>query len=222
MLVRDAHRQLRWLAIPAAFTNEIESLDFSPGMDGDETSKDARRWPGTALIGVLVAGYCGWIAGPAAADPALLSLPTPRAGGPVVVRAGFELRDINEIDDEEETFEFEGVLALEWRDERQAFDPAAEGVNEKLYQGSVPIQRGVPGLVSPGGARERVGALREPRRSASGASRRLPQLVETVNASGQDGSRPQGLSVRPPEARGRLRGAGIRRERGRPAASGGG
>jgi hypothetical protein len=52
----------------------------------------------------------------------------------VVVRAGFELRDINEIDDEAEVFEFDGVLSLEWRDERQAFDPEVEGVSEKLYR----------------------------------------------------------------------------------------
>ena len=49
----------------------------------------------------------------------LLNLPTsPQDGGPVFVRAAFDLRDINEIDDEMETFEFEGVLTLEWRDER--------------------------------------------------------------------------------------------------------
>jgi hypothetical protein len=97
------------------------------------------------VTGVLAASSCGGIAGPAAAEPALLSLPAPsRAGEPVVVRAGFELRDINEINDEVESFEFEGVLTLEWRDERQAFDPVAEGVNEKLYQGTRCSRAGFP------------------------------------------------------------------------------
>ncbi len=60
----------------------------------------------------------------------------PRQVGPVVVRAGFALRDINEIDDVVETFEFSGVLTLIWNDPRQAFDPALAGVNEKVFQGS--------------------------------------------------------------------------------------
>ncbi len=95
------------------------------------------------LVWVLVTGAvfaigCAWNAAAApAADPALMSLPAPiRDGEPVVVRVGFDLRDINAIDDESETFEFEGVMVLEWWDERQAFDPAAEGVDEKLYQGA--------------------------------------------------------------------------------------
>ena len=63
----------------------------------------------------------------------LLDLP-PR-DGPVKVRAAFHLLDITEIDEETETFEFSGVLELQWMDERQAFDPAVEGVGEKAYQG---------------------------------------------------------------------------------------
>jgi len=55
--------------------------------------------------------------------------------GPVVVRANFEINDINEINDENETFEFTGVLTLRWHDKRQAFDPTAAGVDEKVYQG---------------------------------------------------------------------------------------
>jgi hypothetical protein len=54
----------------------------------------------------------------------------------VPVRASFRLRDINEINDEEETFEFTGVLTLRWRDERQIFDPVAVGADEKVYQGA--------------------------------------------------------------------------------------
>jgi hypothetical protein len=70
----------------------------------------------------------------AATEPFLLG--PPLDGGPAVVRASFYLRDINEIDDEAETFEFMGVLTLKWRDRRQAFDPAAAGVSEKVYQGA--------------------------------------------------------------------------------------
>ena len=51
--------------------------------------------------------------------------------GPVVVRARFELHDINEINDGAETFEFTGVLTLTWHDPRQAFDPAVVGVEKK-------------------------------------------------------------------------------------------
>jgi hypothetical protein len=69
-----------------------------------------------------------------ASEPFLLG--PPEDGGPVVVRASFQVRDINEIDDEAETFEFGGVLKLTWHDERQAFDPAEAGVAEKIYQGA--------------------------------------------------------------------------------------
>ncbi|MGB8224131.1 MAG: hypothetical protein WCF10_16195 [Polyangiales bacterium] len=60
----------------------------------------------------------------------------PKEGGPVVVRANFHLRDLNDIDDEAETFEFGGVLTLTWHDARQAFDPVASGFDEKVYQGA--------------------------------------------------------------------------------------
>ena len=70
---------------------------------------EVRSFVRIAIAGVMVAASCAGIAGPTAAESALLNLPTPpRDGGPVVVTAGFDLRDINEIDDEAETFEFEG------------------------------------------------------------------------------------------------------------------
>ena len=59
----------------------------------------------------------------------------PPSEGPVVVRAHFQPRDINDIDDATERFEFTGVLSLTWQDARRAFDPAIEGVDEKIYQG---------------------------------------------------------------------------------------
>jgi Neurotransmitter-gated ion-channel ligand binding domain/Neurotransmitter-gated ion-channel transmembrane region len=70
----------------------------------------------------------------AAAIPETLLGP-PSDKGPVVVRAQFQLQDINSIDDEAETYEFTGVLVLTWKDPRQAFDPKVAGVHEKIYQG---------------------------------------------------------------------------------------
>jgi hypothetical protein len=60
----------------------------------------------------------------------------PEQAGPIVVRAAFKLRDLNEINDVTETFEFSGVLTLTWRDPRRAFDPVVVGANEKVFQGN--------------------------------------------------------------------------------------
>ena len=60
----------------------------------------------------------------------------PQENGPVAVTVSFDLRDIDHIDDEAETFEFTGVMKLSWHDPRQEFDPATEGTREKIYQGS--------------------------------------------------------------------------------------
>lgn len=68
------------------------------------------------------------------AEPFLLGLP--EQPGPMVVEAHFDFYDINEINDGAETFEFTGVLTLKWKDPRMAFDPAAEGVDEKIFQGA--------------------------------------------------------------------------------------
>jgi hypothetical protein len=62
-------------------------------------------------------------------------LAPPKDGGPVLVRAAFHLQDINEIDEEAETFDFTGVLTLTWQDRRQAFDPKEAQAEEKIYQG---------------------------------------------------------------------------------------
>ncbi len=53
-----------------------------------------------------------------------------------MIQTRFDLHNINEINDETETFEFTGVLTLQWRDPRQAFDPVAEGAGEKVFQGA--------------------------------------------------------------------------------------
>ena len=65
----------------------------------------------------------------------LLLLAPPPSDGPVVVFPAFELNDINQIRDTEETVEFTGVLTLVWKDPSLAFRPTA-GVNELAYQGN--------------------------------------------------------------------------------------
>lgn len=79
----------------------------------------------------------------AAAIPEALLSP-PSENGPVVVRAQFQLQDINSIDDEPETFEFTGILVLTWKDPRQAFDPEVAGVREKIYQGNYQVNEVSP------------------------------------------------------------------------------
>jgi hypothetical protein len=79
----------------------------------------------------------------AAAMPETLLGP-PSDNGPVVVRAQFQLQDINSIDDEPETFEFTGVLVLTWKDPRQVFDPQVAGVDEKIYQGDYQFNEVAP------------------------------------------------------------------------------
>ena len=106
----------------------------------------------------------------------------PPADGPVTVRASFQLHDINEINDEKETFEFTGVLTLRWHDPRSAFDPVAADVNEQIYQGDYQYNEISPGwfpqevLVNEAGSYEKGGVL----------LRILPDgtstLVQTINA----------------------------------------
>jgi len=60
----------------------------------------------------------------------------PDGAGPVQVDIGFLLSNINAINEEDETFDFEGVLSMHWRDPRLAFDPAQTGYDQLFYQGS--------------------------------------------------------------------------------------
>lgn len=91
------------------------------------------------LLGGLTCGFAAAqgsaapVGGSSLSQTALLT--PPPADGPVVVQGGFQLLDINEIEDQAETFEFSGILTLRWKDPRQAFDPAVEGVAEKMYLG---------------------------------------------------------------------------------------
>ena len=84
----------------------------------------------------LVLFFFAAIAADAAGPGQTVLLSPPQSDGPVVVRVGFQLLDINSIDEQTESFEFSGVLTVQWVDPRQAFDPATEGVSEKFYQGN--------------------------------------------------------------------------------------
>jgi len=90
-----------------------------------------------SLAQVLGMSFLLAVATASAAAPTQTELLTPPpSDGPFVVQTGFQLLDITMIDDQSETFEFTGILSVQWKDERQAFDPAAEGVPEKFYQGN--------------------------------------------------------------------------------------
>ena len=59
----------------------------------------------------------------------------PDDDGPVVVDIGFFLSNVNFISEESETFHFEGVLSMLWKDSRLAFDPSVTGYDDLYYQG---------------------------------------------------------------------------------------
>ena len=139
-------------------------------------------WGVSANLAVAQEGRTPEPASPwaAATEPSLLSPPT--VDGPVVVRASFQLRDINEIDDAAETFEFGGVLKLTWVDERQAFDPAAEKVDEKIYQGAFQFNEIAPAwypqvvLVNESGLYEMLGVILRVQPDGSST------LIQTITA----------------------------------------
>jgi hypothetical protein len=109
----------------------------------------------------------------------------PKEAGPVVVRVRFELRDINEINDGTETFDFTGVLVLEWRDPRQAFDPAVEGVDEKVFQGDYQFNEISPGwypqlvLVNESGSGQTSGVVMRVRPDGTST------LIQALSASAE-------------------------------------
>jgi hypothetical protein len=142
---------------------------------------------GIVLAVLAVAGSVGPCAaqGAASAPPPPASsflLGPPPGDGPVVVRVRFHLRDVNEIDDQAETFEFGGVMTLTWRDERQAFDPAAVGVDEKVFQGGYQFNEVSTGwfpqvvLVNESGAYEKHGVVLRVRPDGT------TTLIETIDA----------------------------------------
>ena len=94
-----------------------------------------------------------------------LPLGLPPADGPVVVRLGYYLTDVNLIDEGNQRFEAEGVLTLGWQDDRKAFDPESQGVQEKIFQGNYQISEVAAGwwpqvvLANESGLYQRQGVL---------------------------------------------------------------
>ncbi len=67
---------------------------------------------------------------------AQVALRGPRPGpNPVDVEVGLFLVDVVDINEDEQTFEFEAILTMHWNDSRLAFDPAEVGTEERVYQG---------------------------------------------------------------------------------------
>lgn len=89
-------------------------------------------------IALLLVVACTLLLAPGEAfsqpEPFLLGPPT--TDEPVPVLLGFYLSDVNDVDEENQRFEVEGILTLKWKDERLAFDPRAIGVEEKVFQGN--------------------------------------------------------------------------------------
>jgi hypothetical protein len=81
----------------------------------------------------------------------LRTIPKP-ADGPLEVRVGFHLIDINSVNEREEAIEFEGVIAVRWSDPRQAYDIAELGLADidsaetlarapaRIYQGDFEVK----------------------------------------------------------------------------------
>jgi len=59
----------------------------------------------------------------------------PAGSAPFPIQADFLLLDLEKINDEEETFEFSGILTLTWKDSRQVFDPAIVSAPETMLHG---------------------------------------------------------------------------------------
>ena len=94
------------------------------------------RLPAGAAILPLAA--CLVIAAAAAAraeEPFAAGMPGPPAR-PTRVECAILIVDVVEIDDVNESFQAEIAILASWQDPRLAFDPAAEGTDLKLFQGS--------------------------------------------------------------------------------------
>ncbi len=131
-----------------------------------------------ALVAACITAHAS---GAPAGAPFLLG--PPPSDGPVVVRVSFEMHGINAIDDEGEVFEFVGVFTTRWQDPRQAFDPVAEGVAEKVFQGDYQVNELSPGwfpqwvLENETGLFEKRGVVLRVRPDGSST------LIETLNAA---------------------------------------
>ncbi|MEE3329159.1 MAG: hypothetical protein VX252_17625 [Myxococcota bacterium] len=82
-----------------------------------------------ALAGLLASGITA--SGSSWADARILNPPS----RPTVIEVGFYLSDINDINEQQETFEVEAQLISTWDDPRLAFDPETEGTHVKTYTG---------------------------------------------------------------------------------------
>lgn len=85
------------------------------------------------LLGLFAICFAAPLSAQSATTQRVLGLPPGNV--PVEVRTSFHLLAVHQIDDEAESFKFSGILTLVWTDKRQAFDPEAEGVDEKHYHG---------------------------------------------------------------------------------------
>lgn len=136
------------------------------------------------LLAILIA-LLGATGSFAQSSPPLDLLGPPSTDGPTIVRASFELRDINEINDDAETFQFSGVLTLVWKDPRQAFDATKEGVAERIFQGDYQFNELSPGwfpqfvLVNDAGAFSTSGVLLRVRPDGTST------LVTALNATAE-------------------------------------
>lgn len=85
------------------------------------------------FIHSLLAGLGLLLSGPdaAAIEP---GMPNPPAR-PTRVRCGLMILDVVGVNDVDETFAAEIALVASWHDPRLAFDPEAEGTDQKIYQG---------------------------------------------------------------------------------------
>jgi len=81
---------------------------------------------------------------PAHASAMDAGMPNPPAS-PTHVKVGIFLADIIDLSEVDETFEAEFIIGAEWYDPRLAFDAASEGVEEKLFQGSLQFEEVFPG-----------------------------------------------------------------------------
>jgi hypothetical protein len=102
---------------------------------------------------------------------------------PAAVRAEFHLLDIQKVNDDDETFEFSGVLTLIWQDSRQSFDPTLTGVDEMIFHGGYQFNELAPAwypqavITNAADVQETQGVLL--RVQPDGTSK----LIQTVNAT---------------------------------------
>ncbi|MCK5188231.1 MAG: hypothetical protein KAR43_13985 [Deltaproteobacteria bacterium] len=106
----------------------------------------------------------------------------PNADEPTKVYVSFYLQDVDEINDQLETFHLVGFINLKWYDPRQSFDPEKIGVTEIIYQGNYQFNELSPAwypqviLANESGLYEKHSVLLRVKPDGTSI------LVETVNA----------------------------------------